>query len=121
MPTEEVVAEALRGVAARHGTRLELDLAGGPLETERLETLVRVACEAVTNAARHSGAPSVRVELEPRRQRVRLRVVDDGCGFDARDACGYGLSGMRERAEAIGGNLKVVSAPGRGTIVEAIL
>lgn len=122
VPAEEVVAEALRGVADRHGTRLELDISGGgPLDTDRLEALVRVACEAVTNAARHSGSETVRVELEPRRQRMRLRVVDDGRGFDPAEVDGYGLVGMRERAEAIGGKLRIDSAPGHGTTVEAIL
>jgi signal transduction histidine kinase len=124
-PAEEVLSAALRTVAARHDTRLELDLAGAePLEPERLEAVVRVACEAVANAARHSGAGTVRVELEHKRNRnrVRLRVVDLGTGFDPdAEATGYGLVSMRERAEAIGGRIWIDSAPGRGTIVEALL
>jgi two-component system, NarL family, sensor kinase len=103
-----------------------------------VETAVfRTAQEALQNAAKHAGAHSVRVRLFPQRDKMVLEVADDGAGFDpvAAEAgragpgpaggdwhrgggpTGFGLAGMRERAELLGGRLDVSSAPGRGTTV----
>jgi len=78
--------------------------------------LVGVAREAVTNAARHSGSSTVEVTLSDR----RLTVGDDGDGFDPAYGRpgGFGLTTMRERADAIGAGLTITSAPGHGTRVE---
>jgi two-component system NarL family sensor kinase len=96
---------------------------------EHVETAVyRTAQEALQNAAKHAGAHTVRVRLFPQRDRMVLEVADDGTGFDpAAPAAGdwqlgggptgFGLAGMRERAELLGGRLEVSSAPGRGTTV----
>ncbi|MFL6593154.1 MAG: sensor histidine kinase [Luteimonas sp.] len=73
--------------------------------------------EAVTNIQRHAGAHSARVELMLEGGDGVLRVHDDGRGGSM--APGNGLSGMRERIEAIGGRLRVESTPGRGTCIEA--
>jgi signal transduction histidine kinase len=79
--------------------------------------LYRVVQEALTNAVRHSGATSVRVEIEQRPDGLHGMIADDGVGFEV-DACvrngGLGLRGMRERLEAVGGSLRVISAPGSG-------
>ena len=83
--------------------------------------LLRIGQEAISNAVRHARPKSVRVELEYNPERVRLRVTDDGCGFDpyAPVATGhFGLLGMRERGEKIGGVLQVRSHRGVGTEVE---
>ncbi len=69
--------------------------------------------EAVTNALRHAGARSVEVELKDHSDRVELTVSDDGRGGVLRN--GNGLSGMRERLEALGGELLVESPEGAGT------
>ena len=86
--------------------------------------LLRIAQEAITNAARHADATRIHVELGQERERVRLRVTDDGRGFDVNamlaSAGHYGLTGMTERAARIGGNLRVQSSAG-GTVVEAIV
>jgi signal transduction histidine kinase len=80
---------------------------------------VRIAVEAIANAARHSGAASVRVSVERAGLGCRLLVVDEGCGFDpARANGGYGLRTMRERANAVGGGFSIASAPSHGTRVE---
>jgi signal transduction histidine kinase len=87
--------------------------------------LLRIGTEAVSNAVRHGGAHRIEVELGVTRRLAVLQVRDDGSGFDPRrvavavDGSGFGLTGMRERAERLGGRLTVVSTPGEGTCIEA--
>jgi signal transduction histidine kinase len=87
--------------------------------------LLRVGQEALTNAVRHAGARTVRVRLEYGGAQVSLRIEDDGRGFDvdtngaATNGGGFGLRGMRERVEQVGGTLSVESLPGRGTQITA--
>jgi signal transduction histidine kinase len=119
----EVLTEAIGEVAARHPVRLDLALAHGvQVGGDAREALVRIACEAVSNAARHGQARLVRVELQNGRH-VRFRVVDDGVGFDPSipRPGHFGLVSMRERAQAVGGSFRVRSAPGAGTEVEVVL
>jgi two-component system sensor histidine kinase UhpB len=89
---------------------------------ERALQLYRIAQEAMTNVARHAAASEVRIRLgyDPARQQWWLRVADDGRGFDpdTRRGGGLGLRGMRERAQALGGELQVASAPRGGCRVE---
>ena len=82
--------------------------------------LYRIAQEALQNVVKHAGASAAGVELRCDPGLVCLRITDDGSGFhpDATTA-GFGLSGMAERAELVGGHLDIRSAPGRGTTVEA--
>ncbi|MGX1884151.1 GAF domain-containing sensor histidine kinase [Streptomyces sp. NPDC055287] len=86
------------------------------------EALLRVAQEALHNALRHSGAAHVDVVLEKHGQGARLRVTDDGSGFDPktvrRAGRHLGLVSMRDRAGGAGGRLTVESAPGKGTMIE---
>jgi len=86
------------------------------------EALLRVAQEALHNALRHSAATRVDVALRRRGAGARLRVTDDGRGFDpaaVRSAGRHlGLVSMRDRANGVGGTLTVESAPGRGAVVE---
>jgi len=79
----------------------------------------RVAQEALTNAARHSGAARAEVTLRRREDGgVELAVADDGRGFAFEESeRGLGLGGMRERALLIGGELTIESRPGAGTTV----
>jgi len=119
-PFEVALAEAVTEVAERYHVEVDLDLTSDiKLSAARREALVRIACEAVTNAARHSGASRVNLGLERRGSGVRLRVSDQGHGFDpAASGRGFGLTSMRERARSIGGELVVSSAPGHGSQVE---
>jgi signal transduction histidine kinase len=79
----------------------------------------RIAQEALTNARRHASASRILVRLEQRGGVTTLWVEDDGTGFEAAAAShsGHGLRIMRERAEEIGAELTIESAPGRGTVV----
>jgi signal transduction histidine kinase len=120
---ETDLTDAVGEIAERFQVGLDLDLVPGVrLPTARAEALVRIACEAVTNAARHSGSSRVRLNVERDGRQVRLRVSDQGCGFDtALPGRGYGLISMGERARSVGGELRISSAPGRGSEVELAL
>jgi signal transduction histidine kinase len=120
---EATLADAAGEIAERFHVGLDLDLAPGvQLSPPRAEALIRIACEAVTNAARHSGAGRVSINLERDGPRVRLRISDQGHGFDpAIPGSGFGLVSMCERARSVGGELQISSAPGRGSKVEAAL
>jgi signal transduction histidine kinase len=93
----------------------------GPEKIERLPeeielVLSRVAQEGLTNAIRHSQARRVEVVLEQSPHVLRLRVVDDGKGFDPQNLDrGLGLVGIRERVELLDGNCGVDTTPGEGT------
>lgn len=93
-------------------------------------TLYRVLQEALSNAYRHGGANRVRVRLRlapssavegvPSPLRLELEVMDDGAGFDPGNLPGakhFGLEGMRDRVEILGGDFNLESAPGAGTTV----
>jgi len=94
-----------------------------PLHPMIRDEVYRIGREALINAFRHSGAAHIEVGVERERRRLRVLVRDDGKGMDAevlragRDGH-WGLSGMRERSERIGGRLRVWSRPGAGTEVE---
>lgn len=122
-PLSTTVTQAVDEVAARDGVRLRLDIAPDiRLSAERSEALVRIACEAVGNAARHSGSKLVHLSVECDGEHVRLRVRDAGRGFRpyvSRE--GFGLISMRERARLVGGDLRVSSILGGGSEVEAVL
>jgi two-component system sensor histidine kinase UhpB len=80
--------------------------------------IYRIAQESMTNALRHGEAESIELELRRTADCVRLRVADDGCGFDFTALNQFGgIRGMRERALLIGARLEIDSAPGGGTTV----
>jgi two-component system sensor histidine kinase UhpB len=84
--------------------------------------LFRVAQEALHNAVTHAGASTIALELRIETRLVRFTVRDDGEGFDPNaPRRGTGLLGMRERADALHGRLRVKSAPGEGTTLELVL
>ncbi len=127
---EDGAAAALGRLGERFGREaglrasVEVDPALGPLPRETEVVLVRVAQEALANVRKHAGASAVSVSLEPAEgdAAVRLRVADDGHGFDpARtEPGGFGLEGMRERLALVGGELHVASAPSGTTLTATI-
>jgi two-component system sensor histidine kinase UhpB len=82
-------------------------------------TLMRVAQEALTNAVRHSGAGRITLGCARCGDDLVLEIADDGIGMGEGIEEGIGLTGMRDRIEATGGVLDIISAPGRGTIIRA--
>ena len=89
-----------------------------PIEIE--EVLYRIAQEALHNVVKHAAARQVRIEVGRSAGDARLRVVDDGKGFDpgAVPPGHLGLAGMRARAERVGGRIDVRSTMGSGTTIE---
>lgn len=81
--------------------------------------LTRIGKEALTNVLKHSRATIVRVELRYTPKQVRLSIIDNGCGFSAstQDQGGFGLLGLKTRAQMLGGEALVQSRPGSGTNV----
>ena len=82
-------------------------------------TLYREIQEGLTNSYKHAGAKRIDITLS-RGRLVRLTVADDGCGMEAMSRhTGFGLNGMRERVELMGGALVIETSPGRGFAIEA--
>ncbi len=87
-------------------------------------TVLLVMREAVANALRHGGARRVTVRLGVEDGMLRLRIEDDGCGFEGgagRKGGGHGLRNMAARAASVGGSVEIESAPGRGTAVTLVV
>jgi len=105
--------------ARLYGIRVELSSNGAEdmLLQQHREVVAQVVREALTNVRRHSGSAICRVKLGFAAHPFLIEVSDEGRGFAAGGAGGYGLMGMRERAAGIGGRLEVVSTEGRGTTV----
>ena len=108
--------------AQRTGVRVEVEGAqetARSLRPEAAIALYRIAQEALSNVAKHAGARSVEIVLERQPPNMVLVICDDGHGFvpGVAGRGRWGMSAMRERAEAAGGQLTVVSAPGEGAIV----
>ncbi len=128
-PLDEPLPATLARIGGELGRRFQLDVhieadADVDVEPETRAALARIVGEALTNAARHGRARSATIELQAGPPR-RLRVRDDGCGFDpapARVPSGsFGLQTMGERAAAFGGRAQIRSAPGEGTEIEVTI
>lgn len=102
---------------------LELPHADLDLPPDRALALFRIAQEGLTNIRKHAGARTVKLGLDPAKDRVILRLEDDGSGFDPALAGRrrHGLAGMRHRVQMFAGKFSVVSRPGEGTRIIASL
>ena len=109
----------------RHGLVVEADGAGVVLDDEGLRVLLyQVLRELLFNTAKHAGTDRARLEASAAEDGVRVRVEDEGGGFDPDSAAassGLGLGTVRERLELVGGRVELASAPGRGTCVTLLL
>jgi signal transduction histidine kinase len=117
-------AQAIDGLDVR--TEIALDQDAGRLDPELESTIYRIVQEALTNVSRHAEASSAVVQIGERDAHVVVSVTDDGKGMPGADRLGprgdgleggFGMGGMRERAELVGGELEFGPAPERGTRV----
>ncbi len=118
---------ALRELAQEASETLEVEVrAPRRLDLDATVELVlyRVAQEALRNVAKHAQADRVAISLDVDEDEVRMAVVDDGRGFDVaeafavREGASYGMAGMRERVEMVGGTFRVASEPGKGARID---
>ncbi|MBX3027311.1 PAS domain-containing protein [bacterium] len=124
------VREYVDGFARRSGLRADLEIASDLGRSSRASelTLFRVLQEALSNAHRHSGSPTVSIRLLRTAAEVRLEVRDAGRGLGApsdappaaQGRVGVGIAGMRERLRHLGGRLEIASSE-RGTRITAVL
>ncbi|MEU3445950.1 sensor histidine kinase [Streptomyces thermolilacinus] len=127
----DTLPEALKKTVAEWAERTGVDArftvtgTEEPLHDEVAATLLRIAQEALANAARHARADRAGVTLSYMGDEVTLDVRDDGRGFDPlavpprTGTGGFGLDGMRARAERVAGTVTVESEPGQGTAISA--
>jgi two-component system, NarL family, sensor histidine kinase DevS len=124
----EAALAALCERASRHGLHIDssIELAheqgGEPTRhIPELETaMYRIVQEALTNASKHGHATCAVIEIRESDTTVRLSVRDDGGGFDPTiSTAGFGLLGIRERAQLLHGTVQITSSPGQGTSVAA--
>ncbi len=117
---EHGLSRALEALAERLPLGVDVDAPGEPLPGHIEATAYYIVSEALTNVAKHAGATRARVVVRRDGDTLRCEVSDDGRG-GADPAGGSGIVGLRDRAEAAGGTLSLVSPPGRGTVVSASL
>jgi signal transduction histidine kinase len=127
-PALESLVERVRAV---HGltvdATIDLDYEAGGQATMRLtpeieSTAYRLVQEALTNVAKHAQAESAEVVLMESGDEISIEIRDDGRGFDpAASTDGFGLVGMRERVDLVGGEVSIESKPDAGTLVIAKL
>jgi signal transduction histidine kinase len=77
--------------------------------------------EALANVMKHAGATRATVRLSLEGERLLVEVTDDGSGFEPAEASGSGLTGLRDRIEAVGGSFRIGSRPGEGTTLSVHL
>ena len=127
-PFFSALQQYLDGFLKNYGIRVDLSIGAGVEEgvfpPEAQMQLFRIIQEAFSNARKHAQADCLSLTFKAADGLVRIRIEDHGKGFDSTLAPGeghFGLIYMRERAEALGGCLQVVSSPGEGTCVEVEL
>jgi signal transduction histidine kinase len=121
-PLAEAIRAATLNIAA--GRQLEIQTAGQPRRIPEVirHELMRVAQEATANAVKHGSAPHIAILVDFKTtDRIRLTIEDNGAGFETAapvPAGHFGLIGIRERVEKLGGDLRIQSEAGHGTTVE---
>lgn len=115
--------EWLRDEFLRHNAvRCSLEFQGltDPIDETRAMLIYRIVQESLTNVSRYAKASEVKIGVNFSSQDIDVSIADDGCGFDPGEILikkTFGLLGMRERALTLGGDLMILSRPGRGTTI----
>lgn len=113
------LSEAAKRLVSGTAVQVQVQVGGTYRQLSRTieDNLLRIGQEAITNAIKHARAGHLRVELNYVADSVKLRVQDDGCGFDQnhRPNGHFGLVGMHERVAQLGGRLTINSRPSEGT------
>jgi signal transduction histidine kinase len=120
----EALQSLIRQMTAGTSVHAEFNVWGQPPELPPVweENLLRIGQEVLTNVLRHAQASEFNARLVFDKAEIRLLLRDNGKGFDtARRHDGFGLLGMQERAEAMGGGLSIQSSKGQGTKISIIL
>lgn len=122
----DALAERVETAGLEVKTRIDLSFEAGRVETrldDELETAVyRIVQEALNNTIKHAEASQALVEMveDDGRDEVRISVKDNGHGFDpSAESGGFGLNGMRERVELLGGSIAIASSSDGGTEIQA--
>jgi signal transduction histidine kinase len=121
VPIDQLLRNVAEATEGRSSVTVTLTLHGDADPPRYLHPAIyRIAQEALNNVVRHAKAKHVSMELLVEPSHVQLLVQDDGCGFEpaeSRPAMHFGLRSMRERATDAGAQLRLVTAPGEGTLV----
>ena len=115
-------AELARQFDKEHDAKIDVRTQGTPFRVEKpaMHELMRAVREALTNAVTHAHAQHIWIDVEFGDQHLNVEVGDDGCGFQPQETSlhgHFGIIGMQERVRLLRGQLKIDSAPGRGTHV----
>ncbi len=123
----QAIQSLVHEVGKREGISMALEdkITNEPLPEEVACCGYRLAQEALQNIVKHAQASCVRITMEQDSKEVRLSIVDDGQGFEPNhvhsQTPGLGLVGMMERVQLLGGQIRIKSAPGKGTAIQAFL
>jgi len=121
----KAIESMVRSVGTASGIRFisEIDNIDDAFAEDLRINFYRIVQESLGNIMKHSQATEVRIDIRKTEQAVTLAISDNGCGFSLSDAPpqpdkgGFGLTGLSERARLLGGQFKIQSSPGRGTVV----
>jgi signal transduction histidine kinase len=115
------LASAVQAAVARSSAPIEIiELPHSRVDDTAEATAFYTILESISNAQKHAQATWVGIRARVERGMLRVEVRDDGVG-GATERAGLGLEGLRDRVEAVGGSLTLVSEPGRGTSVAAVI
>jgi signal transduction histidine kinase len=118
--TEQGLGPALSSLANRLPIEVDLSAPDQRLPENIEATAYYIVSEALTNVVKHAQATKAKVDMTLAGEVLKFEVTDDGRG-GADPFAGSGILGLRDRAEAVGGTLFVISPPGKGTVVTAQL